>query len=313
MNEKDITAWLLEGDVSVQYQVYRDLLGADRPDLRERIAGEGWGEAFLSRRNPAGHWGKAFYSPKWISSHYTLLDLKNLGISPGIPEIKATINRILKENKGRDGGLNPSPVDRPSDICVNGMFLNYAAYFGASEEELVSVVDYLLGQQLPDGGFNCNYNTRGATHSSMHTSLSVAEGIREYELNGYTYRLEELLRAGNDCREFLLQHRLFRSHRTGAVIDPKWLMLSWPSRWFYDILRALDHFRYAGASYDPRMSDAIEILLLKRRKDGTWPLQHRHSGLIHFEMEKCGEASRQNTLRVLRVSGHFGISIPRIS
>ena len=87
----------------------------------------------------------------------------------------------------------------------------------------------------------------------------------------------ELRQAELGCRELMLRHRLFRSDRTGAVIDRRMLMLSYPSRWRYDILRALDYFRSAGAPYDPRMEHALAVVLEKRRSDGTWPLQARQS------------------------------------
>ena len=102
-----------------------------------------------------------------------------------------------------------------------------------------------------------------------------------------------------------LQHRLFRSDRIGEIISPR-LLLSYPSRWFYDILRALDYFGSAGVGYDPRMQDALDVLLHKRRKDGSWPLQAKHAGQVHFDMETPGQPSRWNTLRGLRVSKHFG-------
>ena len=296
-----LITWLLEGDVSQQYQTYRDLLGIERPDLQQCIAQEGWGAKFLSFRKPEGHWGDRFYQPKWISTHYTLLDLKNLSISPEEPRIRESISLVLDRWKGSDGGILLSPASTQSDLCVNGMFLNYAAFFGIPEEDLVSIVDQLLREHLPDGGFNCRSNREQVKHSSTHTTISVLEGIQEYQSNGYTYQLRPLLAAAEAAREFLLQHRLFRSDRTGEVIDRKWLMLSYPSRWKYDILRALIHFQAAGAPYDTRMDDALEVLLKKRRKDGTWPVQAKHQGQIHFDMEKTGGTSRWNTLRALRV------------
>lgn len=306
MVRDQIIQWLLEGDGSVQYQVQRDLLDSDQKKLRDRIAKEGWGARFLSFRNPGGHWGRGFYQPKWTSSHYTLLDLKNLAISPDNKPIRQTISLILKESiNPNDGGIHPIGTVKKSDVCINGMFLNYASCFRMEEVQLHSIVDFILSERMPDGGFNCQSNRIGAVHSSMHTTISVVEGILEYELNGCTYRLDELLAAELASREFLLQHRLFRSHRTGEVIDKKFLMLSYPSRWRYDILRALDYFRLAGAEYDARMEDALQVLLTKRRNDGTWPLQARHPGAAHFEMEKSGGPSRWNTLRALRVLKHF--------
>jgi hypothetical protein len=306
----DLTAeeridWLLSGDVAVQYQARRDLLDSDEQQLRERIADEGWGARFLSFQRRDGHWGRAYYQPKWTSTHYTLLDLKNLAISPATGPIQHTVQLVLENEKGKDGGINPAVTIEYSDVCVTGMFLNVACYFGATEQALHSLVDFILSQQLDDGGFNCRFNRFGAVHSSLHSTLSVIEGINEYVRNGYTYRLEPLQQAERDSREFILRHRLFQSDHSGEVIDRKMLMLSYPSRWRYDILRALDYFRAAGAGYDRRMEDAINVLVKKCRPDRTWPLQARHPGQTHFEMEAIGAPSRWNTLRALRVLRAF--------
>jgi hypothetical protein len=299
--DAQIIDWLLEGDVSIQYQVRRDLLGSELPALQERIAVEGWGAEFLRRRQENGHWGRGFYQPKWISTHYTLLDIKNLGFPPDHPLIAESVSILLRDEKGGDGGVNPARTISQSDVCVNGMFLNYACYFHADQAELRSIVDYVITQHMPDGGFNCYFNRQGAVHSSLHSTISLLEGILEYGINGYQYRLAELERIAAEAREFLLKHQLFRSHRTGEIIDKRMLMLSYPSRWYYDILRALDYFRGAGCAYDPRMAPALDVLKSKQRKDWKWSLQNKHTGLTHFEMEKAGGPSRWNTLRALRV------------
>jgi len=302
--------WLLSGDVSIQYQVHRDLLDSDKKQLRNRISNEGWGARFLRKRNKYGHWGRGFYMPKWTSTHYTILDLKNLSISQNNKDIRQSISLVINSLKAPDGGICPMGPEKNSDVCVVGMFLNYACYFQMNEEDLVSVIDFLINEHMHDGGFNCYSNrARGARHSSVHSTLSVLEGIREYEHNDYKYRLRELMNIKKSAIEFLLIHKLFRSHRTGEIMDKKMLMLSYPARWKYDILRALDYFQLEEIDYDYRMDNAIEILLKKRRKDGTWPLQARHSGQTHFEMEKAGKPSRWNTLRALRVFKHFNINV----
>lgn len=309
VDERQLIDWLLEGDVSIQYQVHRDLLETEKQHLRDRIATEGWGARFLSLRKKEGHCGQHFYQPKWTSTHYTILDLKNLAISQNNKEIRESISQVLQNLKGPDGGIFPIGAEKKCDVCLNGMFLNYACYFQMNEDELRSIVDFLIDEHMNDGGFNCNSNRRGgAVHSSLHSTLSVLEGIYEYENNGYKYRLKELIEARERAIEFLLIHKLFRSHRTGGIIDKKMLMLSYPSRWRYDVLRALDYFRLAGIDYDDRMDDAIEIVLKKRRIDEKWPLQARHPGQTHFEMEETGKPSRWNTLRALRVLRHFNIA-----
>lgn len=307
MTNDDLISWLLESDISIQYQTQRDLLGKEDSRFRKRIETEGWGAKLLSLRQPNGHWGNAFYQPKWTSTHYTLLDLRNLGISPGNKAIDETLKLIFKYERGFDGGINPSGSTRNSDVCINGMVLNYASYFHIKEEQLKSVVDFLLSVQMNDGGFNCHSNRIGAIHSSLHSTLSVIEGIHEYRKNRYTYRLGELKKAELASREFILLHHLFRSDKTGNIIRSDFLKLCYPCRWYYDILKALDYFQSAGVKYDSRMEDALQIILSKRNKNRQWTLAAKHPGKIHFEMEKAGQPSRWNTLRALRVLKYFKI------
>lgn len=300
-----IISWLMEGDVSIQYQTLRDLVGEDRTELQSRIATEGWGANFLEKRNTDGHWGKKFYLPKWTSSHYTLLDLRNLYISPSVKPICETVDMIITNEKGPDGGINPSGIIAASDVCINGMLLNYATYFEASQKGLESIVDFILGELMEDGGFNCRSNRSGAVHSSLHSTLSVLEGFWEYQRNGYSYRLDEIKEAQKLSEEFILRHQLFLSDRTGEVIHKDFLKLSYPGRWRYNILKAMDYFQYSQAKWDARMLPPMKVLDSKRNKNGSWNLQAKHPGELHFEMEQAGKPSRWNTLRALRVFKRF--------
>jgi hypothetical protein len=110
-------------------------------------------------------------------------------------------------------------------------------------------------------------------------------------------------RAGRERRgrEFLLVHRLFRSDRTGEIINPVFICFAFPPRWHYDILRALDHFRAVDAPRDRRLAEAIEIVRSTRRGDGRWSLQNRWKGKTYFELERLGAPSHWNTPRALRV------------
>jgi hypothetical protein len=303
---KPVLAWLLGGDVSIRYQVRRDLGGVDDRRLQARIAQEGWGARFLACRNPDGSWGQRFYQPKWISSHYTLLDLRTLEMAPDQALVRESIHKIALEEKCPDGGIGPGRTPRLSDVCVNGMYLNYASWFGEPESSLRSIVDFILGQRMGDGGFNCMKNRSGAIHSSLHSTLSVLEGIREYAANGYSYRLAELQAAAAAGREFMLRHRLFKSDHTGEVIRKDFLQFSFPPRWKFNILRALDYFRAVDAPWDERMADALAVVWSRRRPDGRWTLPAAHPGQVHFRMEKTGQPSRWNTLIALRVLRTYG-------
>jgi hypothetical protein len=226
-------------------------------------------------------------------------------LSPDNKLVKESIEQVLNTLKAEDGGIQLGPsTSQCSDVCVNGMFLNYGSYFQTPEKELQSIVDNLLNKIMPDGGFNCR-KTSGARHSSLHSTISVLEGLVEFQIAGGGYRRNDILKAIKSAEEFILLHRLFLSDRTGEIISKDFLKLSYPSRWKYDILRALSYFQYAGRTWDERMKNALDVLIKKRNKDGKWNLQAAHSGQVHFVMEKAGASSRWNTLRALRILKHF--------
>ncbi len=134
----------------------------------------------------------------------------------------------------------------------------------------------------------------------MNTTISVLEGLRLLELHcGIDGRA--LRAAQRRGREFLLVHRLFRSHRTGNIIRPEFTRFAFPPRWHYDILRALDHFQAADAPRDPRLAEAVDVVRSRGREDGRWPLEYSYKGKTYFQLERVGAPSRWNTLRALRV------------
>jgi hypothetical protein len=179
------------------------------------------------------------------------------------------------------------------------MVLSILSHFEYDDDWLDTIAGHLLEQQMPDGGWNCR-RPQGATHASLHTTISVLEGLRLYELHRGR-RVRAVRAAQRRGREFLLVHRLFRSHRTGEIIKPVFTRLAFPPRWHYDILRALDYFQAVNAPCDRRLAEAIDIVRSSRREDGCWPLQHSYKGKTYFELERLGARSRWNTLRALRV------------
>ncbi len=309
VENESVINWLLDGDVSIQFATKRDLLQYKEEDicqLQKDIENKGWGRKYLDARGSDGLWGNGIYNPKWTSTHYTLLDLRNLNISKNNKECRESAMILLNTGFYSDSGINFSKTRKRSDVCVTAMVLNMLCYFNIKDERMEKIVDYLLLHQMEDGGWNCS-DHKGAVHSSFHTTLSALESINEYAQNKYTYRIEEFKTAEKRGKEFLLEHRLFKSHRTGAVVDKRMTMLSYPGRWKYDILRSLDYFRASASGYDERMKDALDIIIKKRNSEGKWPLEMKYSGKCHFDMEEVGQPSRWNTLRALRVLKHFNI------
>jgi hypothetical protein len=295
-----VLEWLLAGDPAIRWQVLRDLL--DAPDKataeRRRISSEGWWAAFLAQQQPDGRWD-GIYTYKWTSTTYTLLTLRRLGLEPGYEQALKGCQILLDLGFYNDGGINFFASLKHSETCVTGMVLSVLAYFHLTDPRLVRLVDHLLEQQMPDGGWNCqSYN--GATHSSFHTTISVLEGLQAYAF-WQPQEAKRIRQAQEKGREFLLIHRLFRSHRTGKVVNSTLTRFSFPPRWHYDVLRGLDYFQESQAPRDQRLQDAIDLLYKRRKPDGRWVLQNRHSGRTYFEMEETGQPSRWNTLRALRV------------
>jgi hypothetical protein len=298
--------WLLEGDPAIRWQVLRDLVGAAEGTVereRRKIARAGWGVRLLARQDPAGSWAGrlssdgGLYSPKWVSTTYTMLLLRDFGLAATNRQARRACTLLLDQGLQRDGGINYGWS--PSETCITGMVLSILSYFEYDDDRLGTLAEHLLGEQMPDGGWNCRRRF-GATHSSVHTTISVLEGLRLYEL--HQRRKLRLVRAAQARgREFLLVHRLFRSHRTGEIIKPIFLKFSFPPRWHYDVLRALDYFQATGAPCDERLSEAIDIIRTTQRQDGRWTLHNRYRGKAWFEMERLAAPSRWNTLRALRV------------
>ena len=293
--------FLLDGDPAIRWQTMRDLLDANESDVaaeRARVAETGWGRQLLDLQDPEGTWAQAIYSPKWISTTYTLLLLRHLGLAPGNPAALRGCEQLWSE-AGVEGLLVLPKSSSRGDTCVAGMYVTLAVYFGHKDEKIDGVIDWTINQRLEDGGWNCQTLRSGATHSSYHTSITVLEMIAELHANGYDD--PALAEAAAGGREFFLAHRLYKSHRTGEVSHPTFTKLSFPPRWHYDVLRGLDYFQSVDAGWDGRLSDAVELLEGKRRKDGFWPVQHKHAGRVWFDMETGRKPSRWNTLRALRV------------
>ena len=294
--------WLLSGDPAIRWQVQRDLLDEPvtiyGPD-RQRVASEGWGAQILARQDPDGNWGGGVYSPKWISTTYTLLLLKQMGLPPENLQARGGCAHFWRGGLCRDGSINLFRNDKHSDTCVNGMLLALLCYFRIPDERIHSVAEHLFGQQMADGGWNCR-RIHGATHGSFHTTISVLEGLAEYR-HAFPQRTVQVRAAEQRAGEFLLLHRLYFSHRTGQVVDPTMTRMNFPPRWHYDFIRVLDHFQFAGAPYDERMADGIELLKKKQTPDGRWLAYSPWAGKTFFPLERAGQPSRWNTLRALRV------------
>jgi hypothetical protein len=300
--------WLLDADPAIRWQVMRDLTNEPAEAVaaeRARVATEGWGARLLALQEPDGLWGSRPWSPDYTDTFHALELLRLFGLDPASEEARRGIGLVREQvtwrvpefetpwsdNRFFDGEVEP---------CINGSVVRTGVYFGV---DMTPLVERLLGEQLADGGWNCEVE-RGATVSSFATTINVLEGLLEYELaTRGAARVGEPRRGGE---EYLLERRLFRRKSTGEVIDPNWLRFSFPTWWHYDVLRGLDYLGAAQYTPDERVSEAIQVIERNRDPDGRWPLQNIYPGAAHFDLEDGkGRPSRWNTLRAMRVLDWF--------
>lgn len=295
---RPLIPWLLEGDPAVRWQVLQDLLGVPEADVaaeREGLSREGWGANLLAAQDDAGTWAHGLYLPKWTSTTYTLLLLHRLGLPADNPQAVRGCRCLWDGATYHDGG--PSLWHGAPDTCVAGMLVLLASYFRYGEARLEAAVSWLLREQLPDGGWNCQARRRGSRHGSFHTSISVLEALQAYQLSGGQADAQEASARG---RDFFLSHHLYRSHRSGETVHESFLRFPFPPQWHFDLLRGLEYFRASGAAPDQRLEDAVERVREAQRPDGTWKRYPPYPGRQWFPLEPPGR-SRMTTLRCLRV------------
>ena len=287
--------WLLEGDPSIRWRVHRDLLGSPASTVaaeRARVATVGWGAKLISLQDPDGRWDGGDYSPKWTSTTYTLLQLVWLGLPPRNRAALAGCERLWEWQSRWRG----------PETCIVSILVRLTVAHGFDAECLDDVVDYLLGQQLNDGGWNCASRGDPGKHSSFHTSILALEALEAYQRAGGRAATEEAQARG---REFFLRHQLYKSHRTSQVAIRGSIRFPQLPQWHFDVLRGLEHFADVGADQDERLSDAVAVVRRARRADGRWSTYSGYSGRTWFRMEEPGP-SRWNTVRVLRVLDWWG-------
>ena len=311
-----VIAWLLDSDPSIRWQVMQDLIGAPVEEVvaeRALVASTGLGARLLALQAADGRWGGAAWNHGWNSTMHVLLLLRDLGLNPASLAARRCVGRVREHVTWK--GCGPQECDDNPffageiEPCINGQVAAAGAYFGV---DVRGIVNRLLGEQLPDGGWNCEA-VNGSTHSSFNTTICVLEALLEYErLTGGTPRVTEARLRG---QEYLLERRLFRRRSTGAVIDydrkdgpggrtdlPAWTRFAFPTWWHYDVLRGLEYLRRAGVAPDERVTEAVELVVSKRDRDGRWPLELVYPGVMPVGIDAGeGRPSRWITLRALRV------------
>jgi hypothetical protein len=292
----------------------RDLLDVPEPEWRAeraKVETEGWGARLLSCEDDDGQWAGGAFVPAgfdfreweqsgqpWTATSFSLTQLRDFGLDPASARARRAVE-LVGANSRWDEGSQPF-WEGEVEECINGRTAADGAYFGV---DVSTIVGRLVGERLDDGGWNCE-RANGSVRSSFATTINVLEGLLEYErATGGTPESRQARRSGED---YLLERHLFRRFSSGQPADEQFLALTYPTRWHYDVLRALDYFRSAaaltGEPLDGRLAEAVRHVRSKRLADGTWALDWRPKGRVWFEMDDgVGKPNPWVTLRAMRV------------
>src|SRR5512144_1131591 len=254
---------------------------------RAKVATEGAGAQLLALQAPDGRWGGAAWNRGWDSTMHVLSLLREMGLDPASDEARRAVG--LVRDRVTWQGCGPPECDGNAffegevEPCINGQVGAVGAYFG---QDVRGLVDRLLAEQLPDGGWNCEA-PNGSVRSSFNTTICVLEALLEHELAGGAS--PQVTQARLRGQEYLLERRLFHRRSTGEVIqrDRKggadWTRFAFPTWWHYDVLRGLEYLRRANVEFDAvapddRLAEAINLVESRRGSDGRWPLETRYPG-----------------------------------
>src|SRR6516225_11466672 len=185
--QRPLIRWLLDSDPSIRWQVMRDLIGSPAEEVaaaRARVATEGAGARLLSLQVADGRWGGAAWNRGWNSTMHVLMLLRDLGLDPASDQAHRATDLVRDRVTWK--GCGPQECELNAffegevEPCINGQVAAVGAYFG---QDVRGLVDRLLAEQLPDGGWNCEA-ANGSTRSSFHTTICVLEALLEHERAG---------------------------------------------------------------------------------------------------------------------------------
>src|SRR5262249_30054850 len=143
---------------------------------------------------------------------------------------------------------------------MEGRALQACIDVGVRDDPRLDVLaESLVETQWPDGGWNCDRH-RECVHSSFNETWGPILGLSRYGAHD----------AAAPRAEFLLEHHVAYSHRTGALAHATILRLRYPPYWHYDLLAGLRTVAASAGLDDPRLEKPLAALEAQRRPDRTW-------------------------------------------
>ncbi len=311
--------WLLERDnPSVRYFALRHLLdrSEDDPDVqaaRRAIMRSEPIKKILAAQEPEGYWAKSGsgYWPSYRSTAWQVLFLAELGAGGRNRQVHRGCEYLLKHAQAIHGGLSMLPNAAPRGVmhCHTGNLIWALIALGYGDDERIGhAADWLAGAITGEGfswfyasgtsgpGFCCAANNRQPCAWGAVKALRALANLPTH------WQSTRIQKATSMTVEFLLGRDLARAdYPYTERVSGDWYKFGFPLSYTSDVLEALLALCEAGYAHDPRLKNAIDLVLSARDADGRWVMKRSLNGKMWVDIETKGQPSKWVTLRALRV------------
>ncbi len=326
----DPVPWLLENDTNqpaVRYYTLRDIVGRGKNDrevktARAAVMAAGPVPQILAAQQPEGYWDKAgaSYGPKYRGTQWALVFMAQLGADGTKPRIRAGCDYLLSHCIAGNGALSWNGTPSGFEQCMAGIIGAALIDFGwLGDERLQTAMEWLAqsitGQGVADASSrdtNKRYYRSGNSAPlfacAMNDNLPCAWGavkamiaLSKVPLGQRTENMREAIEQGVG---FLLSHDpAVADYPFGLGDKPSssWFKFGYPLGYITDVLQNLEALAALGQAQNPRLANALGLVLSKQDEQGRWKLEHTYNGKSWVDIEKKGQPSKWVTLRALRV------------
>jgi len=326
----DSVPWLLEADntqPAIRYYTLRDILGRDENDkevkaAKAAIMASGPAPVILAAQQPEGYWDKpgASSGPKYRGTEWSLAFMAQLGADGADSRVRAGCEILLSQCIASNGGLSWNGTPSGFEQCMAGIMGAALIDFGwLNDQRLQTAMEWLAqtitGEGVADASnrdTNRRYykskNSAPLFVCSMNGHLPCAWGavnamiaLSKVPPARRTRNMQAAIKLGVD---FLLSHDpAVADYPFGMGNKPSssWFKFGYPIGYITDVLQNLEVLAALGQAENPKLANALNLVISKQDQQGRWLLEHTYNGKMWVDIEKKGQPSRWVTLRALRV------------
>jgi hypothetical protein len=319
--------WLLdEAEPAARHLALRDIVECDPQDpvlmdARQEAHSSGPIAEILGHMHEEGYWAKPGpgYNPKYRSTVWSLIYLGQLGASV---EVDARIERacsyLLDNALTENGQFTMSGAPSGTIDCLQGNLYSTLMELGYEDPRLDAALDWMTRTVTGDGiapaseqkapiryyAGKCGPSFCCGANNKLPCAWGAAKVMSAFAKVPARLRSPEVQSAIDVGVDFLLGvNPAEATYPTGYAEKPSgnWWKFGFPVFYVSDILQIVEVLVKLGYGHDPRLADAIQLILDKQDDEGRWLLEYDYTGKTWVDAGRKKEPNKWVTLRALRV------------